>query len=121
MTGEVSLMKATPRLLSCRMTLRLDGVELPALTEIGLEEFIGLSVIGNPHLLRIVLELTLLAQRDDAQQHPFHKRRRHIAVRACGVAALAGAAEIQHVAGRTRHERGRHPAIAHLLYRDLAR
>src|ERR1035437_591746 len=96
-------------------------MELPSFTEDGLEELIGLNVIGNAHLLRIVLELALVAERNDAQQHPFHERRRNAEVRACGVAALAGADEIAHVAGRPRQQRGRHAVVLHFLHRDEAR
>ena len=50
-----------PGLLCRQAALCLDRVEPPSFTESGLEELIGLTVVGNAHLRRVVLELALVA------------------------------------------------------------
>ncbi len=37
--------------------LRLDRVELPALAECGLQQFVRFTVVGDAHLVRVVLKL----------------------------------------------------------------
>src|SRR6476469_9618660 len=76
---------------------RLNGLrpianlrERPALAVGWLQVFIGLLVVGEPHLGGIPLQLAFHTERDDAKQHPFHKRGRHIEVGARCVAAFAG-------------------------------
>jgi hypothetical protein len=100
---------------------RLNGVELPSFTEHGLEQLVGFRVVRKAHLLRVVLELALVTERNHTEQHPFDERRRDIEVRAGRIAAFAGADEIAHVAGGAGEQGRRHTVVLHLLYREQPR
>src|SRR5882762_2654864 len=69
----------------------LNGVELPAFAEGGFQQLVGVRIVGDLHLVRIVFELAFMPQRDHSEQHPLDKWRGHIEVRASWIAALADA------------------------------
>src|ERR1035441_5550704 len=82
--------------------IRRDLRDRPALAHRGHEVLVGLHVVGDLHLRRIVLHLAFHPKRDYAEQHPLHERRRYIEVGTRRVASLAGADPIPVVPRRPR-------------------
>src|ERR1035441_5487125 len=74
----------------------------PALAHRGHEVLVGLHVVGDLHLRRIVLHLAFHPKSDYAEQHPLHEWRRHVEVGTRRVASLAGADPIPVVPRRPR-------------------
>ena len=89
----------------------------PAFAEYGLQVLIGLRMIRKTHLGGVPLELSFDSQSDNAQQHPFHERGRHVEIRRGRVSSLAGSDPIAIVTGRTGEQRRPYFVVLHPLNR----
>src|ERR1700679_3732508 len=78
----------------------------PALAYHGLDVLVGLRVVGDMHLGRVVLYFAFDAQGDYSEQNPLGHGSGDAEIGTGGVAAFAGANPIAVVAGRTRQQLG---------------
>src|SRR4051812_42368844 len=92
--------------------------EAPAFANGGLDEFVGLGVVGDAHFLAVPFQFALEAIGQDAESDPFSERRSDIEIGASRVATLAGSNPVAVMARGAGEEFRRELVISHSLHRQ---